>query len=365
MTRDERQTKGIQKWIAGGCRGTLKWCTGVGKTRAAIIGIKAFLTKNKGKKIVVIVPTEHLKIQWLIELNKFKLIYDVTVEIINSAIKISEKIDLIILDEVHRMASNTFYTIFQQRRPSLVLGLSATFHRLDNKDELLQQYCPVIDEITVQEAVENKWLSNFIEYKVGIVPDDLHIYNETNAEFLNAFSYFNNDFALAMSCVTGLKRGKIVVKASHFVRYEYAKTLCDLPERHPRFKDTVSQILREVTAMTFTWNRALQARKKYVMNHPSKITIAKKILKARPNSKAITFSATIAQAEKIGVGHVVHSKITKKKNRITMQEFAKLSKGVINTAKSLDEGADIPGLNLGIILCNTSSQTQKTQRVKF
>ena len=87
MTRDERQTEGIQKWIAGGCRGTLKWCTGVGKTRAAIIGIKAFLTKNKGKKIVVIVPTEHLKIQWLIELNKFKLIHDVTVEIINSVMK--------------------------------------------------------------------------------------------------------------------------------------------------------------------------------------------------------------------------------------------------------------------------------------
>lgn len=37
--------------------------------------------------------------------------------------------------------------------------------------------------------------------------------------------------------------------------------------------------------------------------------------------------------------------------------------GVIHTAKSLDEGADIKGLNLAIILSNTSSQTQKTQRL--
>jgi len=39
MTRDERQKLGIQKWINNGCRGTLEWCTGSGKTRAAISGI--------------------------------------------------------------------------------------------------------------------------------------------------------------------------------------------------------------------------------------------------------------------------------------------------------------------------------------
>ena len=46
-----------------------------------------------------------------------------------------------------------------------------------------------------------------------------------------------------------------------------------------------------------------------------------------------------------------------------MTEFAQLKTGVINTAKSLDEGSDVPGLNVGIILCNSSSSTQKTQRV--
>jgi superfamily II DNA or RNA helicase len=46
-----------------------------------------------------------------------------------------------------------------------------------------------------------------------------------------------------------------------------------------------------------------------------------------------------------------------------MEEFAPMKTGVIHTAKSLDEGADVPGLDLAIILCNTSSQTQKTQRL--
>ena len=119
----------------------------------------------------------------------------------------------------------------------------------------------------------------------------------------------------------------------------------------------------DMDAIVFTWNSALKGRKAYVANHPRKLEITRQILDARPNSKAITFSATKAQAEKIGKGYVVHSGKTKKKNAVSIEEFKKLKTGVINTAKALDEGSDIPGLNLAIVLSNSSSQTQKTQRV--
>lgn len=363
MTRDERQQYGVKKWIENGCRGTLQWCTGVGKTRAAIIAIKSFLTKNVDKKIVVIVPTEYLKLQWLNELSKFQLFNVVAVEIINSAIKQPSAVDFLILDEAHRMAADTFYQVFTLRRPKIVLGLSATFSRLDGRHELLNKYCPIVDVLTVQEAIQNKWLSPYKEYKVLIDPDDIDVYRQHNMEFLNAFAYFENDFTLAMQCVGGIKVNNRIVKPSHFVRYEYAQRLCTLSRHSAKYKETVNQIFAEVTAMAFTWSRALQARKKYVMDHPKKIELTRKILAARPNKKTITFSATIKQAEKIGGGFVIHSGKTKKKNRITMEEFAPLKTGVVHTAKSLDEGADIPGLELAIILCNTSSQTQKTQRL--
>ena len=119
----------------------------------------------------------------------------------------------------------------------------------------------------------------------------------------------------------------------------------------------------DLDAVVFTWGRSLRARKAYVMDHVKKLEITRKILTAYPYKKAITFSATIKQAEQIGQGYVVHSGKTKKKNRITMEEFAKMSTGAIHTAKSLDEGSDVPGLSLAIILSNTSSQTQKTQRL--
>jgi len=338
LDRTERQKEGVRKWMANGCRGSWMYCTGFGKTFSAIMAIKAFLTKNKDRVIVVVVPTEHLKIQWIQELSKHNLLYAVSVEIINTAAKIKSEVDFILLDECHRYASDTFYNIFQNRQPKIVLGLSATFSRLDGRHELLERYCPVCDTVTVKEANEHKWLSPYVEYKIIIEPDDIEIYKKANREFNEAFAVFDFDFKLAMDCMTNIIARRI-----------YGKKM--------------GMAVAELDAVVFTWGRALRARKKYVMEHPKKIEIARKILAARPNEKAITFSSTIAQAEKIGGGFVVHSGNTKKKNRITMEDFAKLSTGVVHTAKSLDEGADVKGLSVAVVLSNTSSQTQKTQRV--
>lgn len=363
MTRDERQQVGLQKWMKYNCRATLMWATGTGKTVAAIKAIKLFLTKNENKVITVIVPSEYLKLQWLQKLFEQGLIPQVSVEIINSAINKSTQIDFIILDEVHRMASTFFYLIFKQRNPKIILGLSATFNRLDGKHELLNEYCPVCDVITVREAIENDWLSSYREYKVVLQVDDFSVYQEKTQEFFSTFAYFGNNFTTAMNCVAGVKKGNKVVVPAHIVRYKYAESLCTLDKYHPDYRNVVNGILKEVTAVAFSWNRALQARKEFVMNHPKKIEIARKILQARPQSKAITFSATIKQAEKIKIGMSLHSGKTKAKNKITMEEFLKLPYGVLNTSKSLDQGADIPGLNLAVILSNSSSSLQKTQRI--
>lgn len=338
LDRTERQKEAVRKWINSGCRSSWMFCTGFGKTFSAMMAIKAFLTKNKDKVIVVIVPTEYLKIQWMQELSKNDLLYDVKVEIINTGAKTKSEVDLIILDECHKYASDTFYDIFSNRKPKLVLGLSATFNRLDGRHELLNKYCPVCDTITVKEAISNKWLSPYVEYKVIIQPDDIDIYKNANKQFQEAFAVFDFNFQLAMDCMTNIISRRI-----------YGKRM--------------GMAVAEMDAVVFTWGRALRTRKSYVMDHPKKLEITRKILAARPMSKAITFSATIKQAEQIGIGFVVHSGKTKKKNRITMEDFAKFPVGVINTAKSLDEGADLKGLNLAIVLSNTSSSTQKTQRV--
>lgn len=308
------------------------------KSRAALKAINLFLSKNSGKRVLIVVPTDYLKIQWTEHLIKTGLINQVNVEIINSSVKIEEKVDFLILDEIHLMASESFFQIFTVKNPSLILGLSATFNRLDGRHELLAKYAPVCDVVTVKEAIQNKWLSPYKEYKVLLDVNDIEMYREYNKQFLESFSMFEFNFETAMKCLTNI-----------IYRRTYAKKL--------------GLSAKDIDAIVFTWNRALKARKSFVMDHPKKIEITRKILEARPDSKAITFSATIKQAEKIGTGFVVHSGNTKKKNRLTIEEFSTLNKGCINSAKSLDAGVDIAGLNLAIVLCNSSSSTQKTQRV--
>ena len=203
---------------------------------------------------------------------------------------------------------------------------------------MLNKYCPPCDTITVKEALDNGWLSPYREYKVLLEPPDINEYREINAQFIETFGIFEFDFNVAMNCLTNM-----------IYRRTYAKKL------------GVSS--KDIDAIVFTWNRALKARKAFVMEHPLKLEITRRILAARPNAKAITFSATKKQAEKIGNGLVVHSGKTKKKNQITIDEFSRLKVGVAHTVKSMDQGNDIPGLNLAVILCGDSSSTRKTQRV--
>ena len=46
----------------------------------------------------------------------------------------------------------------------------------------------------------------------------------------------------------------------------------------------------------------MRKRKEFIYYHPKKMEIARKIIDARKDSKGITFSSTIKQAESFGFG---------------------------------------------------------------
>ena len=178
MTRDEKQQDAVRKWIKAGGRGIFSHPTGFGKTRCAVMAMKAFLSKNKGKKVLVVVPTDYLQTQWRDTLTEYDLAGSVSVEIINSAIKRPDEIDMLVIDEIHRAMSEQNINIFKVKKPKLVLGLSATFNRLDGRHNLILKSIPVVDLITIQEAQANGWLSDYREYKVFLEPDDIQDYRD-------------------------------------------------------------------------------------------------------------------------------------------------------------------------------------------
>ena len=106
----------------------------------------------------MVVPTELLKKQWekLIEENQLQ--FSVEVYIINSAAKNGGQCDFLIIDEIHTAGANLLIQVFETVKYKLILGLTATFERLDERHKLIAKYCPIVDTVTLQEAQLNGWV---------------------------------------------------------------------------------------------------------------------------------------------------------------------------------------------------------------
>lgn len=342
--RTQKQIDCVEAWKAAGCRGCIEASTGFGKTRIATIAISRFLSKNPDRTVLVLVPTTILKKQWetILKENKLKA----KVMVINTALKHSGYVDFLVVDEAHRIVANSFCNIFNQIQYSMILCLTATLERLDGREKILKQFAPICASVGMEECIEKGWLAPNYNYKLIIDVDDIDYYKELNRQFLEHFSYFDFDFKLAMACVNDIE-----------VRKNYVKRL--VGSNYNQYKE----MFKVCTAHAYAWNVAMRKRKEFVMHHPKKLEIAKHILAMRPNAKAITFNATIEDCESYGSGYVVHSGKTKKQNEQIIKEFNERTDGcVLHTAKSCNEGLDVKGLNLGIILYNTSSGTERKQR---
>lgn len=348
VTRDERQEEARVKWIKNRCKGTFEFATGFGKTWTAIKCIKGIVNKYPQMRIMVVVPTDNLKEQWLGYIDSNKLSFNADVQIVNTVIKHSWKTDILVIDEAHRYASETFKEIFNKVEYNYILGLTATFERLDGKHEIIAKYCPVIDKVTTEEALLNRWLSNYKEYQVLIDVDDIAEYKEYNREFTEHFEFFNYDFDLAMSCIG---------KNGFIQRAALRDEIC----RNDSNKDR-KQVFQSITYHATAFMRAIQKRKAFINNHPKKIELARHIIEMRPDAKIITFSNNVKMAESIGYGQVYTGKDSKKKGRVTLEEFNLCDSGVINSCAKLNEGADIRGLSVAIILGLDSSETKSIQR---
>lgn len=347
LTRDERQAESLKAWLTHKGRGCIEGCTGYGKTRIGLNAIEKVRTRYPNLSVIVVVPTDVLRNQWIKLIDERGLGFNCQVLIINTASKTLEQCDLLILDEIHKFASDQFSQVFKTIKYKLILGLTATIERLDGKHELLKKYCPVVDTVTIEVAKANGWVAEFTEYQVIITAEDIDNYRQYNKEFIQHFEFFNFDFGLAMSMI-----GQVGLKN----RLRYRDELCPNGS-----KEDKSRVLKEIMYHSMGFMHAMQNRKKFIHNHPQKLEVAREIIKHRADRKIITFSANTKMAESIGVGYVYTGKDGKKKNRITVEEFEKLDKGVINSCKLAIEGFDCPGLSVGIVLGVDSSATKAIQ----
>ena len=340
-----RQQEVIARWTAAGRRGTLEAVTGFGKTYVALLILKDMHERLPEGKALIIVPTQNLRKQWSDKCKSMGL-DNVSVQVINTAVKRKHECDLLVLDEIHNYTSEVFRRIFSQTNYKYILGLTATLDRDDMRHYLIEEVAPVIDTVTLKEAVDNGYVSKFLILNLGLRLNDEELgqYNKIVTSYYEHFALFSNRFNIAMSCLNNA-----------MYRRTYTQQLSGWTE---------DDVLNKARA----WNRAMQARKTLLYNSETKRDAAKTLIDmydvpTSTFSQSVKFAAGLNKVTQPW-SQAYHSKIPKGRRQQILDDFSdpKTDTRIIHTARALDEGFDVNGIELAIVCSGSSTPRQDLQR---
>ena len=165
-----------------------------------------------------------------------------------------------------------------------------------------------------------------------------------HAEFNKHFATFKFDFNIAMKCVTD---------------YNYRTILAN----------ELGWSEQRINASVFNWNRNMRLRKEFLYHVESKINAAIVITKEL-RMQTILFGQSIAGADKIAeaLGDECveyHSKMTKTQAKLNLKKLrdGRTKVKYISSAKGLEEGFDLPNLQLGVTWSRTSKTLGAVQKL--
>lgn len=233
ITKDQRQQIGINTYIKAGAIGTLHYVMRFGKTRTAIKIAIRYHTKYPFERIIVLVPSDTVRHTWTKALGEHATIIELlSAEEVFNIINVTEvvKCGLLIVDEIHKFTSDKRHTLLNNTilKYTYNLGLTGTY---PFGDKIIEKYFPIVDTITQDEALENKWISNFIEYNVPLDltaedREDYIVYSNVINNVLDIFKgcdklitdgygnqLFDSGFDVMMGCRTGRKIGKTYIES--------------------------------------------------------------------------------------------------------------------------------------------------------
>lgn len=413
----KRQEGQVQKWITEGkCSATLQAVTGFGKTYVAVLAIQRLHRKYPDVQVDVVVPKLDLHLDWINEKDghiKKHQLKNVNVFVVNTYCKFGRRnIGLLIIDEIHNVASEEFYKTFQvagckklserTKEDPYILGLTATLERLDGKHKLLEEYAPIFDTVTMEEARREGYISNYKIYNLGLQLDekDREEYNKWHNIFNNSFGKFNHNFPLAMACskakdvISQVTVPTVINGRSGFsVMNKTTKDWIYWWSQQQEWDGDKESFWSPSSIAKYAqqFMTSMRNRKSFIYRANIKVETTIAIVKKFP-VKTMVFGEENSFADKIAelLGDVAKSyhtgvegttervKIISKKGLISYKD-KRVSKAevlrrtiesfkspngirVIVTTRKLNEGFDYEGVKLGIMASYNSSKKDDTQR---
>lgn len=397
MTKNERQEISFTSWKENNHNSIIMGGTGYGKTFLAINKvIKYSITTLNAKKIMVIVPTLRLKEDWIERLKDTNL-KGIDVIVINTASKLSQEVDLLIVDEIHRIGSLTFVEIFKLIKYNYFLGLTPLLERTDDRHEIILKYTKISDIIPLKECIENGWTEaiEIVKVPIELTTQERNKYTNLNVKFENIkdelgggnpldkarkfLRYLNRhkwyihkkNLSKVRSKVELLKwffsdkKKQLLINKGYSLNPKGYNTFIELnyepmTKEHRLFKNAL--LSRELF-------KIIAARKDILYNAQNKLSKTLELVERHKDQYKFVIGQKIEFLELIKDNlpkketGIYHSKLKKKEKENFFKRFidGRTKMKTLISAKSLIEGINIDKLEIVIVTSFTSSKINNIQ----
>lgn len=337
MTKKEQSRQLIldkcKSLFLGGRNILLEWCTGAGKSFAAIT-LQAQM--NSQKTFICVAEIAHIE-NWRKEYIKhgYEHLLETTEIFCYASLKkhANKQCDLLILDEIHNAFSDTRFFYLSSIKTNRFIGLSATINDED-KVSLKDLYKDVtVYTITLEDAIEMELISKPV---VNIMLLDL---NNTDKTEIIEFNRGRNiheihcDYQQRNAYIYAKNKYPTLNLKIHCTQQEKYNYLNELYER--------ARITKRMG-----WLRHGSNRKRFLSD--CKLlelnALTQKLMLL--NKRFICFCGSTEQADILGGDNAIHSK---KDAKSVLNKFNSYEINSLFAMKMLTEGQNLPGIEVGVI----------------
>lgn len=368
MTTDKRteiQDKAFEKLFRYD-RLLLKWGTGTGKSRVAILACYYIVESAiETPHILIFVAERAHKDNWREEFIKFlgkeraeSVLHYVTIECYASMKKyVDTEWDFIVFDECHHLQSEKRQEILETIKAEYVLALSATPGKAAY-DALSWTFGRLeIDEVSIQDAIDSEYLP---EPKIVCIPLKLERFERTETidmkmssrtvitisdNWSNRWKYLRNKQKYA--------RYEIIFHCTQKEKYEYINEQFEYWKKQ-YFRNQGNERLKNM------WLQWGSKRKRFLGE--LKTTRALELINGLRESsrRFICFCSSIEQAHALGGERAVHSQ--NKNSPAVIQSFNDKRIDEIFAVGMLVEGVTLTDIEVGIIVQLDGNERQFIQK---
>lgn len=344
MTREELQRKAVNmikthKLVA------LQWCTGLGKSKAAIDMANECIQNSSYSILLVVAEAAH-KNNWIEEFHDWRLLpCNVKIECYASLHKYRKTHwDLVIFDEAHHLQSDLRMDILSELSADKIILLSATLPE-DMKYEIMGLYqgeC-TSSRVTLKQAIA--W---------GIIPKPKVYIIPLNLDNTTSNCIIEEDW--------GKKDKRVTYKCKFSERWVYMKNKLKYPNVSLQISCTPYQKYSYLSEKFDYWKKQFfKTRQERVKNKWLQVGSQRKrflgelktrevqhLLELLKDKRYICFCTSIKQAEELGRKNAIHSE--KDNSLDIIRRFNNKEIDSLFAVGMLQEGQNLVDIEVGVIV---------------